>query len=64
MKEGLWRGRNMVVFKRFYMEPEAVVKVGLMMVRDYVLREKKKFSDVELKEKWKIVNQNVLTEVL
>ena len=54
MKEGLWRSRNLVVFKEYYLQPEAVVKVGLTLVRDYILSEKKKHSEMELKELWKI----------
>lgn len=54
VKEGLWRSRNLVVFKRFNLEPEAVARVCLTLVRDYVLREKKMYSDQELIERWVI----------
>ena len=63
VKEGIWRSRNLVVFKKFYVTPDSVVKGILSMVKDYVWRDRKKYNDTEVKDYWEI-RQDFITQNL
>ncbi|MFM9587621.1 hypothetical protein, partial [Streptomyces caniscabiei] len=54
VKEGIWKCRNLVAFKMFCISPDKVVKAGITRVKDYILRDRGKYSDQEIKMKWKM----------
>ena len=56
IKEAIWKCRNVLVFKKFSIPPETVAKLAMSVVRDYILKERKQYNNVELIELWKLGN--------
>ena len=54
IKDGIWKCRNLLAFKNVYKSPESVVKVGLSIVKDYIQKDRKKYSYDEIIVQWKI----------
>ena len=67
IKDGMWKCRNLLVFKYVYKSPKSAVKVGLTLVKDYILRDQKKHSYDELNTLWGIENgfiRDILYDVI
>ncbi len=54
-KDGMWKCRNLLAFRNVHKSRESVMKVGLTLVKDYLRRDKKKNSSVDLIVLWKII---------
>ena len=67
IKEAIWKCRNVLVFKKFSIPPESVAKLAVNIARDYVIKDKRKYSNSELMNLWKVGNvfvNGILKDVL
>ncbi len=63
VKEGIWRGRNLIVFKKYSMSPDSIVKVSLTMVWDYTVRDRGKYTEKEINKLWRTDNAFIKTKM-
>ena len=52
-KEAIWKCRNVLIYKKFSITPESVAKLSVNIARDYVLKDKTKYSNSEMLDLWK-----------
>ena len=63
-KDAIWRSRNILAFKKFAMAPMSVAKLAVSIARDYILLDKTKFNDMDVKEHWKVGESGLVYDLL
>ena len=64
IKDAIWKGRNILVFKKFAMSPVSVAKLAVTIARDYIQIDKSKLNDTEVKERWKVGESGLVYDLL
>ncbi|MGL5599123.1 MAG: reverse transcriptase domain-containing protein, partial [Aeromonas sp.] len=64
VKEGIWKARNISVFKKFDIPVKSVVSSSNFTIQEYILRDKKSKSGKELHSLWKIPNHALFRSLL
>ena len=63
-KEAIWKCRNVLVFKKFAMSPVTVAKLAVTIAQDYILIDKTKLNNTEVKERWKVGESGLVYNLL